>query len=27
VLRPLFRYNPEQDRLEPTSARATWDAG
>lgn len=26
VLRPLFRYNPEQDRLEPTSARATWDA-
>jgi pilus assembly protein CpaF len=24
VLRPLFRYNPEKDRLEPTGAKPTW---
>jgi len=26
VLRPLFRYNPETDKLEPTGAKPTWQS-
>jgi pilus assembly protein CpaF len=26
VLQPLFRYNPEKERLEATGAKATWES-
>jgi Flp pilus assembly CpaF family ATPase len=26
VLRPLFRYNPAKDKLEPTGAKPTWES-